>query len=106
MKCISCRFATIDESASDKHWTAYECGNPKSEYHKSLINISVNGDKHKRISWSGCQHGERKVKSIAKEATSTLPPSRLPGADRCSVLPQTHAGIQLAVQPERATQVF
>jgi hypothetical protein len=93
MKCISCRFATIDESASDKHWTAYECGNPKSEYHKSLINISENGDKHKRISWSGCQHGERKVKPNATETTSAMPPSRLPGADRCSVLPQTHAGI-------------
>ena len=93
MKCISCRFATIDESASDKHWKAYECGNPKSEYHKSLINISENGDKHKRISWSGCQHGERKVKSIAKETTKTLPPSRLSKAFGSQVLSQTHAGI-------------
>ncbi len=68
MKCISCRFATIDKSASDKDWMAYECGNPKSEYHKSLINISQDGKKHKRISWSGCAFGERKVKPDAKEA--------------------------------------
>ena len=93
MKCISCRFATIDESASDKHWKAYECGNPKSEYHKSLINISENGDKHKRISWSGCEHGERKVKSVAKKTTNTLPPSRLPGTNGSQVLSQPHAGI-------------
>ena len=106
MKCISCRFATVDETASDKHWTAYECGNPKSEYHKSLINISENGDKHKRISWSGCKHGERKVKSIAEETTSALPPSRLPGTYRSQVLPQAHAGIQPAVQPEGKTKVF
>jgi hypothetical protein len=106
IKCISCRFATVDESASDKHWTAYECGNPKSEYHKSLINISEDGNKHKRISWSGCQHGERKVKSNAKETTHTLSPSRLPGVDRGQVLSQAHAGIQPAVQPEGKTQVF
>lgn len=93
MKCISCRFATVDESASDRDWKAYQCSNPKSEYHKSLINISENGDKHKRISWSGCEHGERKVKPIAKEATSTLPPSRLPGANGSQVLSQAHAGI-------------
>ena len=93
MKCISCRFATIDKSASDKDWNAYECGNPKSEYHKSLINISENGDKHKRISWSGCEHGERKVKPIAKETINALPPSRLPGVNGSQVLPQAHAGI-------------
>ena len=93
IKCISCRFATVDKSASDKHWNAYECGNPKSEYHKSLINISEDGNKHKRISWSGCQHGERKVKSIAKETTKTLPPSRLSKANGSQVLPQAHAGI-------------
>ena len=93
MKCISCRFAAVDETASDKHWEAYQCGNPKSEYHKSLINISENGDKHKRISWPGCEHGGRKVKPIAKEATSTMPPSRLPGVNGSQVLPQAHAGI-------------
>lgn len=67
MKCISCRFAKVDKSASDKDWEAYECGNPKSEYHKSLINISEDGKKHKRISWSGCSHGQRKVKPDARK---------------------------------------
>jgi hypothetical protein len=72
IKCISCRFATIDESASDRDWKAYECSNPESEYHKSLINISENGDKHKRISWSGCEQGERKVKTDASETKNYL----------------------------------
>jgi hypothetical protein len=67
IKCISCRFATIDESASDKDWKAYECSNPKSEYHKSLVNISEDGKKHKRISWSGCDCGERKIESKCQE---------------------------------------
>ena len=93
MECIFCRFATVDELASDKDWTAYQCSNPKSDYYKSLINVSENGDKHKRISWSGCEHGERKVRSIAKKTTNTLSSSRLPGADGGAVLPQAHAGI-------------
>ncbi len=67
MKCISCRFAVVDESASDRDWMAYQCGNPRSVYYKALINISSEGNKHKRISWSGCVHGERKVKTNAKE---------------------------------------
>ncbi len=93
MKCISCRFATVDKSASDKDWTAYECGNPESEYHKSLINISEDGKKHKRISWSGCEHGERKVKPGATKTINALSPSRLPGVNGSQVLPQAHAGI-------------
>ncbi len=72
IKCISCHFATIDESASDRDWKAYECSNPESEYHKSLINISENGDKHKRISWSGCKHGERRAKADASETKNYL----------------------------------
>ncbi len=72
IKCMSCRFVTIDEPASDRDWKAYGCGNPKSEYHKSLINISENGDKHKRISWSGCEHGRRKVKTDATKAKNYL----------------------------------
>ncbi|MGI6490919.1 MAG: hypothetical protein ACOX0T_00645 [Pelotomaculum sp.] len=69
MKCISCRFAKVDESTSDKDWEAYECGNPRSEYHKSLINISEDGKKHKRISWSGCSHGQRKVKETIHQGS-------------------------------------
>jgi len=64
IKCISCRFAQVDKKASDKNWTAYECGNPKSEYHKSLLNVTVNGNKLTRISWSGCAYGERKNRSL------------------------------------------
>lgn len=91
MKCISCRFASVDKPASDKDWTAYECGNPKSEYHRSLINISVNGDKHKRMSWFGCEHGEMKVRSIAKKTSSTLSSPRLPRANGEQVLQRASA---------------
>jgi hypothetical protein len=40
IKCISCRFATVDKKASDSGWTAYECSNPKSEYYKALLNVT------------------------------------------------------------------
>jgi hypothetical protein len=106
MKCISCRFAVVDEAASDRDWAAYECGNPKSEYHKSLINIDEEGKKHKRIFWSGCEHGERKVKANAKKTFKTLSPSRLPGANGGQVLSRTHERIQPTVQPGRKTSVF
>jgi hypothetical protein len=106
MKCISCRFAVIDEAASDRDWAAYECGNPKSEYRKSLINIDKEGKKHKRISWSGCEHGERKVKMGAQKTLKTLSPSRLPGANGGQVLSRTHERIQPALQPGRKTRVF
>ena len=59
IKCISCRFARVDEQASEKSWTAYECGNKNSEFYIALLNVSINGDRHKRISWSGCEHGQR-----------------------------------------------
>ncbi len=68
IKCISCRFAQVDEKASDKNWTAYECSNPESDYYKALLNVSVDGNKHARISWSGCIRGERKVEANAAEA--------------------------------------
>lgn len=60
IRCISCRFAREDQAASDRHWTAYECGNSHSEYHKSLLNVTPNGEKQERISWSGCSFGERR----------------------------------------------
>jgi hypothetical protein len=41
-------------------WAAIECSNSRSEYHKALLNVSVNGDRQDRVSWSGCEHGERR----------------------------------------------
>ena len=61
VSCISCRYAKVDKKASDKNWTAYECGNEQSEYHKALLNVTSNGDKQHQISWSGCEHGERRI---------------------------------------------
>lgn len=72
IKCISCSFAKEDEYSSDSKWKAYECSNPKSEYHRALLNIRSDGEKLKRISWSGCPHGERKVKSNAKKTKGTM----------------------------------
>jgi hypothetical protein len=106
MKCISCRFALVDKKASDRDWTAYQCGNPKSEYYRALINTSPEGKKHQRISWSGCEHGERKVKMGAKKTLKTLSPSRLPGANGGQVLSRTHERIQPALQPGRKARVF
>lgn len=57
IKCADCVFAKLDKSASGKSWTAYECGNPDSEYYKALLNVTPNGDKHSRISWHGCPEG-------------------------------------------------
>jgi hypothetical protein len=65
IKCISCKFAKEDKKASDSKWKAYECSNPKSEYYKALLNTTPDGGKLKRISWSGCSLGEKKVKANA-----------------------------------------
>lgn len=70
IKCISCRYATVDKTASDKNWTAYECSNSMSEYHKSLLNITPEGDRNRRVSWFGCSQGERKVKPNQKVCLS------------------------------------
>ena len=61
VKCISCRYAKEDKKASDRNWKAYKCDNAKSEYHKALLNVTPNGDKQLRITWSGCEHGERRA---------------------------------------------
>jgi hypothetical protein len=41
-------------------WAAYQCTNTDSEYHKSLLNVSFNGDMQSRITWGGCVEGERR----------------------------------------------
>ena len=61
IRCADCKFVQEDEAFSDNLWTAYQCGNHKSEFHRSLLNITINGDKQKFISWRGCVVGERKV---------------------------------------------
>jgi hypothetical protein len=42
------------------NWAAIECGNPDSEFYKSLLNVSINADMQTYITWSGCKEGERK----------------------------------------------
>ena len=58
IKCAKCRFAQPDRSASYGKWIAYECSNPKSNYYKSLLNITRDGAKLPYISWNGCAYGE------------------------------------------------
>jgi len=60
IKCADCTSATVDESASEKGWTAYECNNRSSNYHKSLLNVTPNGERQSFISWRGCGDGRAK----------------------------------------------
>lgn len=60
VRCKYCRFVKEDSSMNEENWIAYECGNPKSEYYKSLLNIDPNGNKNSFITWSGCSLGERR----------------------------------------------
>ena len=39
IKRISCKYATVDKTMSEKGWNAYECSNADSEYHKALLNV-------------------------------------------------------------------
>ena len=41
-------------------WAAIQCTNPESEYHKALLNVSINGDPQDSVTWSGCIDGERR----------------------------------------------
>jgi hypothetical protein len=43
-------------------WAAYECGNPDSEFYKSLLNIRRNGDRQSSVTWRGCEYGGRREK--------------------------------------------
>jgi hypothetical protein len=58
IRCSLCRFVREDPEAGERDWTAYECGNPDSEYHKALLNVRPNGDKQQRVTWGGCPCGE------------------------------------------------
>ena len=60
IRCISCKHTRPDPTVSEGQWTAYQCGNAASEYHKALVNVAINGDRQHRISWSGCPLGERR----------------------------------------------
>ncbi len=58
IKCADCIFAREDKQASERNWTAYECGNSKSEYYKALLNVTIGGYRQGHITWRGCVHGE------------------------------------------------
>jgi len=58
IRCAQCRFARPDKKASDRNWTAYECGNRDSKYYKALLNITRGGAKLPWITWHGCVWGE------------------------------------------------
>ena len=60
IRCSDCVYARPDPNASEKNWTAFECGNEASEFHKALLNVGYNGDRQKSITWSGCREGKRR----------------------------------------------
>ena len=60
IRCVSCCFARPDMKASTFTWMAFECGNSASEYHRCLLNVTINGEKQSRITWSGCKFGKRR----------------------------------------------
>ena len=58
VECASCKYVNEDLNVSDCKWTAFECGNSKSEYFRCLLNITYNGDKLHNIEWPGCESGK------------------------------------------------
>lgn len=60
IRCISCKYAQVDDSVSDPEWKAYECNNKESEYYKALLNVSEEGLRRKTITWKGCECGKRR----------------------------------------------
>ena len=59
--CAACEFSRPDRKASTAGWTAYACTNPESEYFGSLLNVTVDGKKQDRITWTGCESMRKKV---------------------------------------------
>jgi hypothetical protein len=41
-------------------WTAFQCTNSESEFFRSLLNVTYNGEKEDEITWSGCEEAERR----------------------------------------------
>ncbi len=58
--CIKCKYCVLDPTASLKDWQGFQCANPKSEYHKALLNVGINGEMHDVVSWRGCPEGIKK----------------------------------------------
>ena len=72
VKCKDCVYAQPDLIASERGWTAFECGNTNSEYVGALLNVSPHGVKLKEVAWNGCVHGVAKQRheSRGREAVS------------------------------------
>ena len=61
VKCADCIFVQLDKTESTKLTPVYECGNPYSEYYKSILNMTPGGIISKNVSWSGCDNGVPKA---------------------------------------------
>jgi hypothetical protein len=64
-KCVQCVYVRPDINASDSDWTAYECGNIESPYYKSLLNVTLDGNKLDSVTWQGCEFGKSEVQGVA-----------------------------------------
>ena len=58
VRCKGCQYARPDKTASEKKWTAYECGNCASDYYKSLLNVNRAGAMQPKMVWPGCKWGK------------------------------------------------
>ena len=57
VRCTCCKYVRPDKKVSSRKWTAYECGNSRSEFFGYLLNINSEGEKLQWIAWSGCECG-------------------------------------------------
>jgi len=57
IRCAECRFVRADVAFSEEYWTAFECGNSKSEYFRGLLNVDIHGNQLNEITWLGCAEG-------------------------------------------------
>lgn len=71
LRCRDCKYAEVDKFASEANWTAYQCGNPSSVYHLSLLNVTIRGDMQREITWRGCEEGERREENAKKSEKPT-----------------------------------
>ena len=64
VRCACCKYVRPDKKASERKWTAYECGNSRSEFFRCLLNIDVYGQQLRQIEWTGCESGSERQDAI------------------------------------------
>jgi len=67
VRCAECRYAVVNETISEYpqkkrklKWVDIQCACTYSEYHRSTLNVSPNGNSQNFVSWGGCKHGKKR----------------------------------------------